>query len=71
MASVLLQDIGDQHVLFSITDAVYDSQHIYTIVGTYDIFPVNPINSRNSEQIKSSHRHVLSFFVTTTFGKQC
>ena len=35
-----------------------------------DIFPVNPINPRNGEQIKSSHRRVLSHFVTTTFGKQ-
>ncbi|OTW90200.1 ISNCY family transposase, partial [Bacillus thuringiensis serovar cameroun] len=70
MAPVLLQDIEDQHVLFSIADAAYDSQHIYKIAGTCDIFPVNPINSRNSEQIKSSHRRVLSLFVTTTFGKQ-
>ncbi|MGQ7307730.1 transposase, partial [Bacillus cereus] len=43
---------------------------IYNIAGTCDIFPVNPINSRNGEQIKSSHRRVLSHFVTTTFGKQ-
>ncbi|MEK4614487.1 transposase [Bacillus sp. FSL K6-0067] len=70
MAPVLLQDIEDQHVLFSIADAAYDSQSIYKIAGTCDIFPVNPINSRNGEQIKSSHRRVLSNFVTTTFGKQ-
>jgi IS5 family transposase len=70
MAPVLLQDIEDQHVLFSIADAAYDSQSIYNIAGTCDIFPVNPINSRNGEQMKSSHRRVLSHFVTTTFGKQ-
>lgn len=70
MAPVLLQDIEDQHVLFSITDAAYDSQHIYTIAGTCDIFPVNSINPRNGQQITSSHRRVLSHFVTTTFGKQ-
>lgn len=70
MAPVLLQDIEDQHVLFSIADAAYDSQHIYKIAGMCDIFPVNPINPRNGEQIKSSHRRVLSHFVTTTFGKQ-
>ena len=70
MAPVLLQDIEDQHVLFSIADAAYDSQHIYKIADMCDIFPVNPINPRNGEQIKSSHRRVLSYFVTTTFGKQ-
>ena len=69
MAPVLLQDIEDQHVLFSIADAAYDSQHIYKIADMCDIFPVNPINPRNGEQIKSSHRRVLSHFVTTTFGE--
>ena len=47
----------------------YDSQHIYEIAGTCDIFPVNPINPRNGEQIKSSHRRVLLHFVNTTFGE--
>ena len=39
----------------------YDSQHIYKIADMCDIFPVNPINPRNGEQIKSSHRryHIL------------
>ena len=58
MAPVLLQDIKDQHVLFSVADA-YDSQHIYEIAGTCDIFPVNPINPRNGEQIKV---HTVVFY---------
>ncbi|MEH7735370.1 transposase [Bacillus pumilus] len=70
MAPVLLQNIKEQHVLFSVADAAYDSQHIYKIAGTCDILPVNPINPRNSEQIKNSHRRVLLHFVNTTFGKQ-
>lgn len=40
------------------------------LAGTCDIFPVNPIPPRNGEQIKSSHRRVLSHFVTTTYEKQ-
>ncbi|EJR91175.1 hypothetical protein IKG_05748 [Bacillus cereus VD200] len=71
MAPILLQDIKkDQHVLFSVADAAYDSQHIYKIADTFDIFPVNPINPQNGEQIKSSRRLVLSHFVNTPFGKQ-
>ncbi|KIQ77043.1 transposase, partial [Bacillus sp. L_1B0_8] len=54
MAPVLLQDIEGQDVLFSVADAAYDSQSIYKIASTCDIFPVNPINPRNGEQIKSS-----------------
>jgi IS5 family transposase len=67
MAPVLLQDIEDQHVLFSIADPLMIITYIYKIADMCDIFPVNPINPRNGEQIKSSHRRVLSHFVTTTF----
>ncbi len=35
------------------------------------IFPVNPLTTKKmAEQIKSSHRRVLSHFVTTPWGKQ-
>ncbi|EOO58574.1 hypothetical protein IKE_06259 [Bacillus cereus VD196] len=70
MAPVLLQDIKDQHVLFSVADAAYDNQHIYKIADTCDIFPVNLINPRSGEQIKSSHCIALSDFINTTLGKQ-
>ncbi|HDR6319097.1 TPA: transposase [Bacillus thuringiensis] len=70
MASVLLRDIQNRNVLFSVADAAYDSQHIYEIARTCDIFAMNPINPRNGEQIKSTHRRVLSHFVQTIFGKQ-
>ena len=70
IAPVLLQDIEDQHVLFSVADAAYDSHHIYKIADTCNIFPINSINPRNGQQIKSSHRRVLSHFVNTVFGKQ-
>ncbi|MFZ7807486.1 transposase [Bacillus thuringiensis] len=70
IAPVLLQDIEDQHVLFSVADAAYDSHHIYKIADTCNIFPINSINPRNGQQIKSSHRRVLSYFVNTVFGKQ-
>ncbi|PEQ47978.1 transposase, partial [Bacillus cereus] len=70
MAPVLLQDIPDRNVLFSIADAAYDSQHIYEIARTCNIFAMNPINPRNGEQLKSTHRRVLSQFAQTIFGKQ-
>ncbi|MEC2394916.1 DDE transposase [Bacillus thuringiensis serovar shandongiensis] len=70
MAPVLLRDIQDQNVLFSVADAAYDSQHIYEIARTCDIFAMNPINPRNGEQIKSTHRRVLFHFAQTVFGKQ-
>ncbi|MGR5970745.1 transposase [Bacillus paranthracis] len=70
MAPVLLQDIQSQNVLFSIADAAYDSQRIYEIAKTCDIFAVNPINPRNVEQSKNTHRRVLSHFAQTIFGKQ-
>ncbi|MGR5965279.1 transposase [Bacillus cereus] len=70
MAPVLLQDIQDQNVLFSIADAAYDSQHIYEIARTCNIFAMNPINPRNGEQLKSTHRRVLFQFAQTIFGKQ-
>ncbi|MDA2163871.1 transposase [Bacillus cereus group sp. Bc252] len=70
MAPVLLQDIQSQNVLFSIADAAYDSQRIYEIAKTCDIFAVNPINPRNVEQNKNTHRRVLSHFAQTIFGKQ-
>ncbi|EJP81926.1 ISNCY-like element ISBth165 family transposase [Bacillus thuringiensis] len=70
MAPVLLRDIQDRNVLFSVADAAYDSQHIYEIARISNIFAVNPINPRNGEQIKSTHRRVLSHFVQTLFGKQ-
>ncbi|KIU74542.1 hypothetical protein C797_12266 [Bacillus thuringiensis Sbt003] len=57
-------------MLFSIADAVYDSQHLYHNADMCDIFLVNPINSRNGQQIKSSHRRVLLYLITTIFGKQ-
>ncbi|MEB8995939.1 transposase, partial [Bacillus cereus] len=70
MAPVLLQDIKDQNVLFSVADAAYDSQRIYEIARTCNIFAMNPINPRNGEQNKSTHRRVLSHFIQTIFGKQ-
>ncbi|MBG9829752.1 hypothetical protein BTI679_12200 [Bacillus wiedmannii] len=70
MALVLLRDIQNRNVLFSVADTAYDSQHIYEIAGTCDIFAVNPINPRNGQRIKSTHRRVLSYFAQTIFGKQ-
>ncbi|EOP79329.1 hypothetical protein IGM_06308 [Bacillus cereus HuB4-4] len=70
IAPVLLRDIQDQKVLFSVADAAYDSQHIYEIARTCDIFAMNPINPRNGEQTKSTHRRVLFHFAQTIFGKQ-
>lgn len=70
VAPVLFQDIEDQHVLFSIADAVYDSQHPYHNADMCDIFLVNLINLRHGQQIKSSNRRVLSYLITTIFGKQ-
>ncbi|OQR53321.1 transposase [Bacillus sp. CDB3] len=70
MAPVLLQDIQDRNVLFSVADAAYDSQHIYEVERTCDIFAINPINPRNGEKIKNTHRRVLSHFIQTIFGKQ-
>lgn len=49
MAPVLLRDIQDQKVLFSVSDAVYDSKHIYEIARACDMCAVNPINPRNGE----------------------
>ncbi|AJI08457.1 MULTISPECIES: ISNCY family transposase [Bacillus] len=70
MAPVLLQDIQDQNVLFSVADAAYDSQRIYEIARTCNVFAMNPINPRNGEQNKSTHRRVLSHFIQTILGKQ-
>ncbi|MGQ0453534.1 transposase, partial [Bacillus sp. SS-TM] len=56
--------------LFSVADAAYDSQRIYEIARTCNIFAMNPINPRNGEQNKSTHRRVLSHFIQTIFGKQ-
>ena len=70
MALVLLQDIQDQNVLFSVADAAYDSQRIYEIARTCNVFAMNPINPRNGEQNKSTHRRVLSHFIQTILGKQ-
>lgn len=66
---LLLQGIKNQHMLFSVADAVYDSQLIYKIAGTCDIFLINPINQRNGEQIKSSHLRWFSHFVNTTVSQ--
>lgn len=66
---LLLQGIKNQHMLFSVADAVYDSQLIYKIAGTCDIFLINPINQRNDEQIKSSHLRWFSHFVNTTVSQ--
>lgn len=35
-----------------------------------DICAVNPLNPCNGEQIKSTHRRILSHFIQTIFGKQ-
>lgn len=59
---VLLLDRYGQNMLFSVADNAYDSQYIYKIATTYNSFPVNPINSRNGKQIKSSHSHVFITF---------
>ncbi|HFJ9465847.1 transposase [Bacillus sp. FSL L8-0199] len=70
MAPVLLRDIQNQHVLFSIADAAYDSQRIYEIARTCNIFDMNPINPINGEQNKSTHRRILSHFILIILGKQ-
>ncbi|NMW16684.1 hypothetical protein A6E22_27275 [Bacillus cereus] len=70
MAPVLLRDIQNRNVFFSVADAAYDSQHIYKIAGTCDIFVVKTIPPRNGQQIKSTHRRVLSYFAQTIFDKQ-
>ncbi|MHA2890535.1 transposase [Bacillus cereus] len=70
MAPVLLQDIQNQNMLFSVADAAYDSQRIYEIARTCNFFAMNPINPRNGEQNKSTHRRVLSHFIQTILGKQ-
>ncbi len=70
MAPVLLQDIKDQTVLSSVADTAYDSQRIYEIARRCNIFAMNPINPRNGEQNKSTHRRVLSHFTQTILGKQ-
>ncbi|OUB38282.1 IS5 family transposase [Bacillus thuringiensis serovar yunnanensis] len=70
IAPVLLRDIQGRNLLFSIANAAYNSQHIYEIARTYDIFTVNPINPRNGKQIKNTHRRVFSHFAQTIFGKQ-
>lgn len=57
-------------MLFFVADAAYDSQYIYEIARICNIFNINPINPRNGEQIKSTHRRVLSHFVQTIFDKQ-
>ncbi|OUB29376.1 hypothetical protein BK708_11885 [Bacillus thuringiensis serovar yunnanensis] len=49
---VLFRDIKDRNVLFSVADATYDSQHIYEIAQTYDIFIVNPNNPRDGERFE-------------------
>ena len=48
MAPVLLQDIEDQHVLFSIADVYY----IYKIADMCDIFPVNPLTHEMANKLK-------------------
>ena len=70
IAPVLLQEIQERNVLFSVADTAYDSQRIYEVARAFDIFVVNPINPRNGEQNKNSHRRTLSHFVHTIFGKQ-
>ena len=51
MAPVLLQDIEDQHVLFSMQTR-YDSQHIYKIADMCDIFPVIPLTHEMANKLK-------------------
>jgi len=70
MAPVLLQDIKDQNVLFSVADAAYDSQHIYESAKKCNTFAMNPINPRNGDQNKGTYRRVLSHFIQTILGKQ-
>jgi len=67
IAPVLLQDIQNQNVLFSVADSAYDSQHLYKIARMCNIFAMHP---KNGEQIKSTHRRVLLYFVQTIFSKQ-
>ena len=59
-------------ILFAYVNSltIADGQRIYEMVRICNIFAINPINPRNSEQIKSTHRRVLSRFVQTIFGKQ-
>ncbi len=40
------------------------------IARTCNVFATNPINPRNGEQNKSTHRRVLSHFIQTILGKQ-
>ncbi len=60
----------DQNWLFSVANAAYDSQHIYEITRMCDIFSMKPINPRNGEQIKGTHRRVLFHFTQIIFGEQ-
>lgn len=70
MAPVLLQAIKEQNVSFSVVDAAYDNQHIYESVKICNIFVMNPINPRDGEQNKSTHRRVLSHVIQTILEKQ-
>lgn len=70
MISKLPRNIEVQNVLFSITDTPYNSQYIYKITQIYNIFSMNPINPRDGEQIKHTHRRGLFHFLQTIFGKQ-
>ncbi len=71
MAPVLLQDYRRPTCLVLLQTLLMHSQHIYKIARYVVIsFPVNPINPRNGEQIKSSTVVCIHIFVTTTLGKQ-
>lgn len=70
MASIFLRNIQDQNVLFFAADAAYDSQYIYEIARTCDIFDMNPVNPQNSGKFKGIHRRVWFHFAQTIFGKQ-
>ncbi|OUB20137.1 IS5 family transposase [Bacillus thuringiensis serovar yunnanensis] len=70
MTPVLLRDIQNRNVLFSVANAAYNSQHIYEMARISNIFAVSHINPRNGEQIKNAYHRVLSHFIQTIFDKQ-
>lgn len=59
MDPVLLQNIQNYNVLFSVTNAVYGSQQIYEMTKICNLFS---INRRKGEQIKNTSPRVLSMF---------
>ncbi len=69
MAPVLLQNIEATCLVFLLQTLAMIANIFIKLQICGDIFPVNPINPRNGEQINSSHRRCVITFCHTTFGK--